>query len=329
MQQRKLGQLSVSAVGLGCMGFTAVYGGHEEKASIATLERAVELGVTLFDTAEVYGPYENEQLVGRALGPFRDTVTIATKFGFAIGEEGIGFQRVTGVNGSPAQAKSVAEASLKRLGVDVIDLYYLHRPDPAVPIEETVGAMAELVREGKVREIGLSEVSAGQLRRAHGVHPIAALQSEYSLWTRDVEREVLPTCRELGITFVPYSPLGRGFLSGKIRGAEDFGENDFRAGQPRFTGDNLAANLALVDRLQAMGEERGVSAAQLALAWVLAQGEDVIPIPGARKIEHLEANIAAADLQLAAEDLAAIGAVMAGVQGPRYGEREMSIVGRD
>ncbi|WP_068090384.1 aldo/keto reductase [Novosphingobium rosa] len=329
MQQRQLGQLSVSAVGLGCMGFTAVYGGHEEKASIATLHRAVELGVTLFDTAEVYGPYDNEQIVGRALRPFRDTVTIATKFGFAIGEEGIGFQRVTGVNGSPAQARSVAEASLKRLGVDVIDLYYLHRPDPATPIEETVAAMADLVREGKVREIGLSEVSAGQLRRAHAIHPIAALQSEYSLWTRDVERDILPACRELGISFVPYSPLGRGFLSGKIRGAEDFGENDFRAAQPRFTGDNLAANLALVDRLQAMGEARGVSAAQLALAWVLAQGEDVIPIPGARRIEHLEANIAAADLVLAPDDLAAIGAVMADVQGPRYGEREMSIVGRD
>lgn len=329
MEQRKLGSLTVSALGLGCMGFTASYGGQAEAASIDTLRRAVDLGVTFFDTAEVYGPYDNEQIVGKALRPHRDTVTIATKFGFAIGDQGVGFGRVTGLDGSPANARRVAEASLQRLGVEVIDLFYLHRPDPAVPIEESVGGMADLVREGKVRAIGLSEVSAGQLRRAHATHPIAALQSEYSLWQREVEEAILPACRELGIGFVPYSPLGRGFLSGQIRSQSAFGEHDFRATLPRFADGNLEANLALVDQLQAMAAQRGVTAAQLALAWVMAQGDDIVPIPGSRKIANLEANIAAVDLRLSARDLQAIGGVMHGVHGERYGEREMAILSRD
>ena len=324
MEQRKLGDLQVSAVGLGCMGFTAAYGGQEEAASIATLRRAVELGVTFFDTAEVYGPYENEAIVGRALRDVRDRVVIATKFGFTIGDQGIGFQRATGLDGSPANARRVAEASLKRLGVETIDLFYLHRPDPAVPIEESVGGMAELVREGKIRAIGLSEVTADQLRRAHATHPVAALQSEYSLWLRDAEDSVLPVCRELGIGFVPYSPLGRGFLTGRIRSRDDLEQDDFRAGLPRFAEGNLEANLALVDKLNAMAAERAVTAAQLALAWVLAQGDDIVPIPGARKIGNLEANVAAVDLRLSPQELASIGDVMTGVQGARYGERELA-----
>jgi aryl-alcohol dehydrogenase-like predicted oxidoreductase len=324
MEQRKLGNLQVSAIGLGCMGFTAAYGGHEEAASVATLRRAVDLGVTFFDTAEVYGPYENEEIVGRALRDVRDRVVIATKFGFAIGNEGIGFQRATGLDGSPANARRVADASLRRLGVEVIDLFYLHRPDPMVPIEESVGGMADLVREGKVRAIGLSEVTADQLRRAHAVHPIAALQSEYSLWFREAEESILPICRELGIAFVPYSPLGRGFLTGRIRSRTDLEQDDFRAGLPRFAEGNLEANLALVEKLEAIALARGVTAAQLALAWVLAQGSDMIPIPGARKIANLEANVAAASLHLSREDLTSVGDVMKDVRGARYGEREMA-----
>ena len=324
MKQRNLGRLQVSAIGLGCMGFTAAYGGQDVSASIATLHRAVELGITFFDTAEVYGPYENEEIVGKALREVRDQVVIATKYGFAIGDEGIGFQRTTGLDGSPANARRVAEASLMRLGIDTIDLFYLHRPDPAVPIEESVGGMATLVEEGKVRAIGLSEVSADQLRRAHSVHPITALQSEYSLWFRDAEQSVLPTCRELGIGFVPFSPLGRGFLTGGIRSRDDLEQDDFRAGLPRFAEGNLEANLALVDRLKGMADARGVTAAQLALAWVLGQGDDIVPIPGARKIPNLEANASAVDLRLSADELAAIGGVMAGVRGARYGEREQA-----
>ncbi|PSJ36935.1 aldo/keto reductase [Allosphingosinicella deserti] len=324
MKQRNLGSLQVSAIGLGCMGFTAAYGGQDVSASIATLHRAVEIGITFFDTAEVYGPYENEEIVGKALREVRDQVVIATKYGFAIGDEGFGFQRTTGLDGSPANARRVAEASLTRLGVDTIDLFYLHRPDPAVPIEESVGGMAALVEEGKVRAIGLSEVSADQLRRAHAVHPITALQSEYSLWFRDAEQSVLPTCRELGIGFVPFSPLGRGFLTGGIRSRDDLEQDDFRAGLPRFAEGNLEANLALVDRLKEMAGARGVTAAQLALAWVLGQGDDIVPIPGARKIPHLEANASAVDLRLPVDELAAIGGVMAGVRGARYGEREQA-----
>ncbi len=326
MKTRKLGALEVSAIGLGCMGFTAAYGGQEEAQSIETLRRAVDLGVTFFDTAEVYGPYDNEKIVGRALRGVRDKVVIATKFGFRIGAEGIGFDRVTGLDSSPANVKSVAEASLKRLGIDVIDLFYQHRVDASVPIEETVGAMADLVEAGKVRALGLSEASAETIRRAHAVHPIAAVQSEYSLWTRDPERDVIPTCRELGIGFVPYSPLGRGFLTGQIKSAADLGENDFRVNLPRFNEANLDANLALVEALRKLAEKRGVTAAQLALAWVLQQGEDIVPIPGARKIRHLEENIRAVELTLDAAERASIAAVMENVQGDRYGERQLALL---
>jgi len=326
MKTRKLGALEVSAIGLGCMGFTAAYGGQEEERSIETLRRAVDLGVTFFDTAEVYGPYDNEKIVGRALRGVRDKVVIATKFGFRIGAEGIGFDRVTGLDSSPANVKSTAEASLKRLGIDVIDLFYQHRVDASVPIEETVGAMADLVKAGKVRALGLSEASADTIRRAHAVHPIAAVQSEYSLWTRDPERDVIPTCRELGIGFVPYSPLGRGFLTGQIKSAADLGENDFRANLPRFNEANLDANLALVEALRKLAEKRGVTAAQLALAWVLQQGDDIVPIPGARKIRHLEENIRAVELTLDAAERASIAAVMENVQGDRYGEPQLALL---
>jgi aryl-alcohol dehydrogenase-like predicted oxidoreductase len=326
MKTRKLGHLEVSAIGLGCMGFTAAYGGQEEQDSIDTLRRAVDLGVTFFDTAEVYGPYDNEKIVGRALRGVRDKVVIATKFGFRIGAEGIGFDRVTGLDSSPQNVKSVAEASLKRLGIDVIDLFYQHRVDPSVPIEETVGAMADLVKEGKVRALGLSEASAQTIRRAHAVHPIAAVQSEYSLWTRDPEREVIPTCRELGIGFVPYSPLGRGFLSGQIKSLADLGENDFRVNLPRFAEGNLEANLALVEAIEKLAKKRGVTAAQLALAWVLQQGEHIVPIPGARKIRHLEENVRAVELTLDAAESASIAAVMDKVQGDRYAERQLALL---
>jgi aryl-alcohol dehydrogenase-like predicted oxidoreductase len=326
MKKRKLGTLEVSAIGLGCMGFTAAYGGQDEAQSIDTLRRAVDLGVTFFDTAEVYGPYDNEKIVGRALRGVRDQVVIATKFGFRIGDEGIGFERVTGLDSRPENVKSAAEASLKRLGIDVIDLFYQHRVDASVPIEETVGAMAELVQAGKVRALGLSEASAETIRKAHAVHPIAAVQSEYSLWTRDPEAEVIPTCRELGIGFVPYSPLGRGFLSGQIKSRADLGENDFRVNLPRFAEGNLEANLALVEAIQRLAEKRGVSAAQLALAWVLQQGEDIVPIPGARKIRHLEENVHAVELTLDATEVAGLAAVMAEVRGERYGEKQLALL---
>jgi aryl-alcohol dehydrogenase-like predicted oxidoreductase len=327
MKKRKLGPLEVSAIGLGCMGFTTAYGGQEEQASIDTLRRAVDLGVTFFDTAEVYGPYENEEIVGRALCGIRDQVVVATKFGFRIGEKGSGFGRVTGLDSRPENVKSVADASLKRLGIEVIDLFYQHRVDPAVPIEETVGAMADLVKAGKVRALGLSEASAQTIRRAHAVHPIAAVQSEYSLWTRDPEALVLPTCRELGIGFVPYSPLGRGFLSGTIKSRSDLAENDSRANMPRFAEGNLEANLALVATLETLATERGVSAAQLALAWVIQQGEDLVPIPGARKIRHLEENVRAADLTFDAAESTRIAALLAtGIRGTRYAETQMAML---
>lgn len=275
MKTRKLGnELTVSAVGLGCMGMSFAYGEADESQSIRTLHRAIELGVDFFDTAEVYGPYENEKLLGKALKGRRDRVVIATKFGFRIDPGKPAAEAIKGVDGRPENAKTVAEASLKRLGTDVIDLYYQHRVDPAVPIEETVGAMAELVKEGKVRAIGLSEASAATIRRAHAVHPIAAIQSEYSLWSRDPEQEVLDTCRELGIGFVPYSPLGRGMLTGTIRKVEDLAADDFRRSLPRFQEENFEANAALVATLERLAMERGVTAAQLALAWVVNQGED-------------------------------------------------------
>ncbi|WP_420960460.1 aldo/keto reductase [Brucella sp. IR073] len=331
MKTRKLGnELTVSAVGLGCMGMSYAYGGQEEQDAIRTLHRAVELGVTFFDTAEVYGPFENEKLVGKALKDVRDRVTIATKFGFKINPGQTGGAAISGVDSRPENVKAVAEASLKRLGVDVIDLFYQHRVDPNVPIEETVGAMAELVREGKVRALGLSEASAATIRRAHAVHPIAAVQSEYSLQSRDVEEEILATCRDLGIGFVPYSPLGRGLLTGTIRKADELGPDDWRKTQPRFQAENLAANVALVDTLTEIAREKNVTTAQLALAWVLHQGDFIVPIPGARKIKHLEENVAAADIVLDKAELTRIGDVLPPdrVAGERYSEAMLALVNK-
>ncbi|OBZ97065.1 aldo/keto reductase [Pararhizobium polonicum] len=331
MKTRKLGtDLTVSAVGLGCMGMSFAYGASNEAESIRTLHRAVDLGITFFDTAEVYGPYENEILLGKALRDVRGKVTIATKFGFRIATGKPVSETITGIDGRPENARAVAEASLKRLGTDVIDLYYQHRVDPAVPIEETVGAMAELVREGKVRTLGLSEASAATIRRAHAVHPIAAVQSEYSLWTRDPEDEVLETCRELGIGFVPYSPLGRGMLTGAIQKLDDLGEDDFRRSLPRFQADNIDANTALVEKLQKIAAGKGVTAAQLALAWVLHQVDFIVPIPGARKLAHLEQNAAAAAIVLSAEELATLGDALSPVRvsGKRYTEASLALTNR-
>lgn len=329
MKTRKLGQtLEVFPVGLGCMGMSFAYGGQDERDAIATLHRAVEIGVTFFDTAEVYGPFTNEVLLGKALRPLRDKVVIATKFGFSISAEGDGPARMIGLDSTPEHVKAVAEASLKRLGIEVIDLYYQHRVDPAVPIEETVGAMAELVREGKVRALGLSEASAATIRRAHAVHPIAAVQSEYSLWSREPEAEVFAVCRELGIGFVPYSPLGRGLLTGTMATPAVLGEDDWRHSLPRFQAEAMAANAALIAELATIAESKGVTTAQLALAWVLHQGDFIVPIPGARKIAHLEQNTAAAAISLDAGELARIGAAMAParVAGKRYTEEALALV---
>ena len=327
MKIRKLGaELDVSPVGLGCMGMSHAYGGQEEADAIRTLHRAVELGVTLFDTAEVYGPFTNEVLVGKALGPLRDKVRIATKFGFNIVETVDGPRQQPGLNSKPQHVKAVAEASLRRMGLDVIDLYYQHRVDPDVPIEETVGAMADLVREGKVRTLGLSEAGVATIRRAHAVHPIAAVQSEYSLWTRDPENGVLDVCRELGIGFVPFSPLGRGFLAGAIKSADQLGANDFRRGIPRFDEDNIKRNLAVVEKLEKLAAAKGKTAAQLALAWVLHQGDFIVPIPGSRKIANLEANVEAASIVLSQAELAEIGALVTPDQiaGQRYSDAAMA-----
>lgn len=329
MKTRKLGtELEVFPVGLGCMGMSFAYGGQAEADAIATLRRAVEIGVTFFDTAEVYGPFENEILLGKALKPVRDRVTIATKFGFKISEEGSGLERMVGVDSRPEHVKAVAEASLKRLDTDVIDLYYQHRVDPGVPIEDTVGAMAELVRDGKVRALGLSEVSATTIRRAHAVHPIAAVQSEYSLWSRDPEDEVFDVCRELGIGFVPYSPLGRGLLTGTIAKPEALSDDDWRRTLPRFQADAMAANAKVVATLENLAVEKGVTSAQLALAWVLHQGDFIVPIPGARKIRHLEQNTAAVGIELSAAEVAAIGDALSPdkVVGKRYTEVLLALV---
>ena len=328
MKTRKLGNdLTVSAVGLGCMGMSFAYGASDEAESIRTLNRAVDLGVTFFDTAEVYGPFTNEVLLGKALKPFRDRVVIATKFGFKIDTSKAGAAAIAGVDSRPEHVRAVAEASLKRLGIETIDLLYQHRVDPNVPIEETVGVMAELVREGKVRALGLSEAGSATIRRAHAVHPIAALQSEYSLWTRDPEEDVLATCRELGIGFVPYSPLGRGFLTGAIRKADDLAADDFRRQVPRFQAENFDANVALVAALEELAAEKGVTAAQLALAWVLSQGDDIVPIPGARKLHHLEQNAAAADITLSAAELQRLGEAIpaAQVAGKRYSDASLAM----
>jgi aryl-alcohol dehydrogenase-like predicted oxidoreductase len=331
MKTRKLGnELTVSAVGLGCMGMSFAYGATDDGESIKTLHRAVDLGITFFDTAEVYGPFTNEQLLGKALKQVRDRVVIATKFGFKIDTSKSGADAIAGVDSRPEHVREVAEASLKRLGIETIDLFYQHRVDPNVPIEDTVGAMAELVKQGKVRALGLSEASSETIRRAHAVHPIAALQSEYSLWTRDPEEGVLDTCRELNIGFVPYSPLGRGFLTGAIRKADDLGADDFRRQLPRFQAENFDANAALVASLEELAAEKGVTAAQLALAWVLNQGDDIVPIPGARKLHHLEQNAAAADITLSAGELARLDEVIpvAQVAGKRYSDASLAMTNR-
>jgi aryl-alcohol dehydrogenase-like predicted oxidoreductase len=331
MQKRQLGQeLAVSTIGLGCMGMSFAYGGQAEADSIATLRRAVELGVTFFDTAEVYGPFENELLVGKALKPFRDQVVLATKFGFKISDHGVGTERMVGVDSRPEHVKAVAEASLSRLGADVIDLYYQHRVDPTVPIEDTVGAMADLVREGKVRALGLSEVSAATLRRAHAVHPIAAVQSEYSLWSREPERNVLPTCRELGIGFVPYSPLGRGLLTGTMNDTDGLASGDYRRALPRFQPAAMAANAKLLATLKDIATAKNATLAQLALAWVLHQGDFIVPIPGIRQLGHLKDNVAASGIVLSANDLALIERASPpdAVIGDRYREAELQLVNR-
>jgi aryl-alcohol dehydrogenase-like predicted oxidoreductase len=317
MKKRKLGRHgpTVSELGLGCMGMSWAYGTPDDTESVATLERALDLGVDFFDTAEVYGPFANEKLVGRALKGRRDGLTIATKFGFRI-EAG----QIKGADGRPENAKAAAEASLKRLGIDVIDLFYLHRLDPNVPVEETVGGMAELVKEGKVRYLGLSEASADDIRRGHATHPIAALQSEYSIWERGIEAEILPTLRELGIGFVPFSPLGRGFLTGSLQRAEDLPSSDYRSTQPRMLGENYDINMRMVDALKTMGEAKGATPAQMALAWVLAQGNDMVPIPGTKRRKYLEENIRATDVVLTAEDLTALdkAAPAGSTAGARY-----------
>jgi len=299
MQLRRLGSLQVSALGLGCMGMSEFYGKTDEQESIATIARALDLGCTLLDTADMYGPFTNEQLVGRAIAGRRDEVVLATKFGNERQPDG----SWVGINGHPDYVRSACDASLQRLGVDVIDLYYQHRVDKAVPIEDTVGAMAELVQAGKVRLLGLSEAAPDTIRRAHAAHPIAALQTEYSLWEREPEDVLLPTVRELGIGFVPYSPLGRGFLTGRFRTPDDFAEGDYRRSAPRFQGENFDRNLQLVDRVKEMATEKGCTVGQLALAWLLAQGEDIVPIPGTKKRSRLEENLGAIDVTLSANDL--------------------------
>jgi aryl-alcohol dehydrogenase-like predicted oxidoreductase len=327
MERRKLGSqgLEVSALGLGCMGMSDFYGPTDEKEAVATLERALDLGVTFLDTADMYGPFKNEELLGRFLKGRRDRVVLATKFGNRRAADG----SFLGISGKPAYVREACDASLRRLGVETIDLYYQHRVDPTVPIEETVGAMAELVKAGKVRFLGLSEAGPATIRRAHAVHPISALQTEYSLWTRDPEPEILPTVRALGIGFVAYSPLGRGFLTGRIHAADDLDPADWRRQNPRFQGENLKANLALVARVEALAKEKGITAAQLALAWLLSRGQDVVPIPGTRKRTRLEENAAAAAVRLEPAELARLDAAAppGAAAGTRYPEAGMKSVG--
>ena len=326
MKTRKLGTqgLVVSELGLGCMGMSEFYAGRDEAESIATLHRALALGINFFDTSDMYGPYTNEILVGKALSERRNEVVIATKFGIMRGEDK-GFR---GISGDPAYVRQSCEGSLKRLGVDHLDLYYQHRVDPKVPVEETWGALAELVREGKVRYLGISEAAPATIRRAHAVHPISALQTEYSLWSRDPEDEILPMVRELGIGFVAYSPLGRGFLTGRFQKPEDLPEGDYRRTSPRFQGENFARNLRLVARVQEMAAEKRCEPSQLALAWLLAQGEDIVPIPGTKRRDYLEQNVAAIDVQLTPADLASLDEIAP--KGVAAGERypDMSAVNR-
>ncbi|MBI5069722.1 MAG: aldo/keto reductase [Deltaproteobacteria bacterium] len=327
MERRKLGTqgLEVGALGLGCMGMSDFYGPSDEAESLATIDRALELGVTLLDTADMYGPFKNEELLGRALRGRRQRVVLATKFGNRRSPDGA----FLGICGTPDYVREACDASLRRLGVEVIDLYYQHRVDPTVPIEETVGAMAGLVKAGKVRFLGLSEAGSDTIRRAHAVHPISALQSEYSLWSRDPEAGILATVRELGIGFVAYSPLGRGFLSGQYRSAEALAPGDWRRMNPRFQGHNLDRNLQLVERIQEVAEGKGVTAAQLALAWVLARGRDIVPIPGTRRRARVEENVAAAGVALTRDDLARLDEVAppGAAAGTRYPEAGMKSVG--
>src|SRR5919198_1246237 len=329
MKQRKLASLSVPEIGLGCMGMSAFYGTTDEGEALATIDRALQLGCNFLDTAEAYGPYTNEELVGKAIARRRDQFVVATKFAtrYERGEDGE-LKRI--LDGSRPNVRRAIEGSLKRLGTDHVDLYYLHRVDPNTPIEETVGAMAELVEEGKVRHLGLSEAAPETLRRGHATHPITALQTEYSLWTRDVEEEVLPTCRELGIGFVAYSPLGRGFLSGRFNGPEDLGENDRRRIFPRFQGENFGRNRELVERVRAVAARKGCTPAQLALAWVLAQGEDVVPIPGTKRRKYLEENARAVEIEITPEELRAIGEIArpGAAAGERYPEAALRAVNR-
>ncbi|ONF65528.1 aldo/keto reductase [Amycolatopsis keratiniphila] len=325
---RRLGTLEVGAQGLGCMGMSEFYGQGDDTESIATIHRAIELGVTLIDTADMYGFGRNEELVGRALAGKRDQVVLATKFGI-VRDEADPSKR--GVRGDEFYVRQQVEASLRRLNVDHIDLYYQHRVDPDVPIEETAGALSSLVEQGKIRHIGLSEAGPETIRRAHAVHPVTAVQTEWSLWSRDIENEVVPVCRELGIGLVPYSPLGRGFLTGRFKSKEDFADGDFRQmTQPRFAEGNLERNLAIVDALRALAEQKGVTAGQLALAWVQAQGDDVVPIPGTKRRKYLEENVASVGLKLTAEDIAAIEEAVPAdaVAGERYPEASMRMLSR-
>jgi aryl-alcohol dehydrogenase-like predicted oxidoreductase len=328
MEKRKLGRsgLEVSALGLGCMGMSEFYAGRDEQESIATIHRALELGVTFLDTADMYGPFTNEELVGRAIKGRRGEVVLATKFGNVRGEDG----SFLGVNGRPEYVRSACEASLRRLGVETIDLYYQHRVDPNTPIEETVGEMARLVQEGKVRHLGLSEAAAETVRRAHRTHPIAALQTEYSLWSRDPEDGLLDACRELGVGFVAYSPLGRGFLTGQIKSFDDLASDDYRRNSPRFQGENFGRNLEMVARIEEIAAAKGCTPAQLALAWVLARGADVVPIPGTKRRKYLEENVAALDVEITPDELRRIDEVApkGAAAGTRYPEAGMRAVNR-